>query len=73
MKRSGNNLILSGAFTINCNDGVTAGSITSRTIQVTNAGLTTISGVIIDDSLDYGFNKTGAGVLALRRRRQAAA
>jgi len=60
-----NNLTLSGAFTLNGNDNVTTNTITSRTVQVTNTGLTTISGVISDNSLGYGFNKTGNGILAL--------
>jgi autotransporter-associated beta strand protein len=60
-----NDLTFSGAFTLNGNDNVTSASITARTVQVTNTGLTTISGVISDNGLAYGFIKTGNGVLAL--------
>ncbi len=60
-----NNLTLSGAFTLKGNDGLTTNTITARTVQVTNTGLTTISGVISDGGLSYGFIKTGSGTLAL--------
>ena len=58
-----NNLTLSGFYTLNGVDGL--GSPTNRTIQVTNTGLTTISGVISDGGAGYGFVKTGNGILAL--------
>jgi autotransporter-associated beta strand protein len=60
-----NDLTFPGAFTLNGNDNVTAASITARTVQVTNTGLTTISGVVSDNGLGYGFIKTGSGILAL--------
>jgi hypothetical protein len=56
-----NNLTLSGAFTLNGNDGRTTNTITARTLQVTNTGLTTISGVISDGGLAYGLVVTGNG------------
>ena len=62
-----NDLTFSGPFTLNGNDGL--GTNTSRTLQVTNTGLTTLSGVISDStngvSAVYGFIKTGNGILAL--------
>jgi autotransporter-associated beta strand protein len=60
-----NNLTLSGAFTLNGNDLITTNTFTARTVQVTNTGLTTLSGVISDGGLSYGFIKTGSGTLAL--------
>jgi len=64
-----NDLTLSGAFTLNGNDNITTNTFTARTVQVTNTGLTTLSGVISDltngVSAGYGFIKTGNGVLAL--------
>ncbi|MGH8024200.1 MAG: beta strand repeat-containing protein, partial [Limisphaerales bacterium] len=60
-----NNLTLSGPFTLQGNDGVTSGKFTSRTLEVTNSALTTISGVISDGGLNYGLNISGSGVLAL--------
>jgi autotransporter-associated beta strand protein len=60
-----NALTLTGAITLNGNDLLTTNIYTARTFQVTNTGLTTISGVISDGGLNYGFNKTGSGVLAL--------
>jgi autotransporter-associated beta strand protein len=60
-----NNLTLSGAFTLNGNDNITTNTITARTVQVTNTGLTTVSGVISDGGSGYGFIKTGNGTLAL--------
>jgi autotransporter-associated beta strand protein len=64
-----NDLTFLGAFTLNGNDLITTNSFTNRTIQVTNTGLTSLSGVISDltngVSAGYGFIKTGNGVLAL--------
>ena len=60
-----NDLTLSGAFTLNGNDNITTNTFTARTVQVTNTGLTTLSGVISDGGLVYGFIKTGNSVLAL--------
>ncbi len=56
-----NDLTLAGPFSLNGNDGL--GTQTNRTIEVTDTGLATISGVISGS----GFNlaKTGSGVLAL--------
>jgi len=59
-----NNLTLSGAFTLNGNDGLTTATITNRTIQVTNTALTTISGVISDGGLAYGLVVTSIGTNA---------
>jgi hypothetical protein len=59
-----NDLTLSGAFTLNGNDGRTTNTITTRTVQVTNTGLTTISGVISDGGLAYGLVVTGNGTNA---------
>ncbi|MGH7950610.1 MAG: beta strand repeat-containing protein [Limisphaerales bacterium] len=58
-----NNLTLSGSFTLNGNDG--SASPAARTIQVTNTGLTTISGIISDNGSGIGLTKTGDGTLAL--------
>ena len=60
-----NNLTLAGPFTLQGNDGITTNSFTSRTVQVTNTGLTIVTGVISDGGLHYGFNLTGSGFLAL--------
>ncbi len=61
-----NNLTLSGPFALNGADGSgISGGFTSRTFQVTNTGLTTLSGVMTDGGLGYGFNLTGSGTLAL--------
>lgn len=61
-----NSLTFTAPFTLSGQDGVTAASITSRTIQVTNTAATTISGVISDSSgFGYGLVKTGAGALYL--------
>ncbi len=60
-----NDLTFTGPFTLNGNDNVTSASITARTVQVTNTGLTTFSGVISDGGLNYGLIKTGNGTLAL--------
>src|ERR1035437_10330141 len=60
-----NNLTLTGAFTLNGNDLITTNTFTARTVQVTNTGLTTLSGVISDGGSGYGFIKTGSGTLAL--------
>jgi autotransporter-associated beta strand protein len=60
-----NNLTLAGPFTLNGNDGLTTNTITSRYVQATNSGLTTISGVISDGGKNYGFGSVGIGVLAL--------
>src|ERR1022692_2366069 len=60
----GNNaLTFSGPYTLNGNDNL--GTATSRTLQVTNAALTTISGVISDNGQGWGLIKTGNGILAL--------
>jgi fibronectin-binding autotransporter adhesin len=56
-----NNLTLAGSFNLNGNDGL--GTQTNRTLQVTNTGLTTISGVISGSG--FNLTKTGNGVLAL--------
>lgn len=57
-----NNLTFSGPFTLNGNDGLGTNNI--RTIQITNTGLTTISGVISDGGLGYGLIETGNGTNA---------
>ena len=61
------NLTLAGPFTLQGNDGLTTNTFTSRTIQVTNTALTTITGLISDGGLNYGFNLTGSGILALEQ------
>jgi len=58
-----NDLTFSGPYTLNGNDGL--GAQTTRTLQVANTGLTTISGVISDGGAGIGLTKTGAGVLKL--------
>jgi autotransporter-associated beta strand protein len=58
-----NNLTLSGAVSLQGNDGGGAG--TNRFIQTDNTGLTTISGVISDGGLGVGLVKTGTNILAL--------
>lgn len=57
-----NNLTLAGKFSLS-----TASDLfgTNRTLQVTNAALTVLSGVIDDASLVSGIIKTGNGILAL--------
>ncbi|HEX7654398.1 MAG TPA: autotransporter-associated beta strand repeat-containing protein, partial [Verrucomicrobiae bacterium] len=60
-----NNLNLSGAFSLQGNDGVQTNSITARLLQVTNTAATIISGIIADNSLGYGITKTGTGSLYL--------
>ena len=60
-----NNLTFSGAMTLNGNDNVTTNTITARTVQTTNTGLSTLSGIISDGGLAYGFIKTGNGDLNL--------
>ncbi|MGA3163640.1 MAG: autotransporter-associated beta strand repeat-containing protein, partial [Verrucomicrobiota bacterium] len=58
-----NNLTFTGAFNLAGLNSLGINNI--RILQVTNTGLTTISGVISDGGLGYGFIKTGGGVLAL--------
>lgn len=58
-----NHLTFTGPFALNGQDGLGTG--TNRTIQVTNTGLTTISGVIGDSGLGVGLVKTGTGALYL--------
>lgn len=58
-----NHLTFTGPFALNGQDGLGAG--TNRTIQVTNTGLTTISGAIGDSGLGVGLVKTGPGALYL--------
>jgi autotransporter-associated beta strand protein len=58
-----NTLTLSGAFSLQGNDGGGAG--TNRIIQTDNTGLSTISGVISDGGVGAGLTKTGTNVLAL--------
>jgi autotransporter-associated beta strand protein len=58
-----NDLNFSGPYTLNGNDGTS--TYTTRTLQVDNTGLTTISGVISDGGMGFGFTKSGTGVLAL--------
>jgi autotransporter-associated beta strand protein len=64
-----NNLTFTGPYTL-CGQDL-AGVVTNRTLQVTNTGLTTFSGVIDDgislssSSQGFGLTKTGNGVLAL--------
>jgi fibronectin-binding autotransporter adhesin len=58
-----NDLMLSGAYALNGQDGTT--TFTNRFIQVTNTALTTISGVISDGGQGFGLTKTGNGILAL--------
>ena len=58
-----NNLTFTGPFALNGQDGLGAG--TNRTIQVTNTGLTTISGATGDSGLGVGLVKTGPGALYL--------
>ena len=61
-----NNLTLSGPFSLNGADGLVTNTITSRNIQVTNTGLTTLAGAITDGGKNLGFNITGpGGTLAL--------
>jgi autotransporter-associated beta strand protein len=58
-----NDLTFTGPYTLNGND--LSNTFTSRNIQVTNTGLTTISGVISDAGLGCSLNMTGPGVLAI--------
>jgi hypothetical protein len=59
-----NNLTLSGPFTMNGNDGLTTNTFISRTVEVTNTALTTISGQITDGGKAYGLNVFGVGTNA---------
>ncbi|HEV2434527.1 MAG TPA: autotransporter-associated beta strand repeat-containing protein [Verrucomicrobiae bacterium] len=56
-----NDLTLAGPFSLNGNDGL--GTQTNRTIEVTDTGLATISGLISGSG--FNLTKTGSGVLAL--------
>ncbi|TAL00211.1 MAG: hypothetical protein EPO07_10035 [Verrucomicrobia bacterium] len=58
-----NNLTFTGAYALNGQDGL--GTATNRFLNVTNSGLTTISGVISDNSAGYGLVKLGSGTLVL--------
>ena len=58
-----NNLTFTGPYTLNGTDLL--GTPGSRTLLVTNTGLTTIAGVISDAGQGWGLIKTGNGVLAL--------
>jgi autotransporter-associated beta strand protein len=58
-----NALTFSGPVSLNGNDGL--GTPTNRFFQIANTALTTLSGVISDNSLGYGLVKTGNGTLAL--------
>ncbi|HSY20195.1 MAG TPA: autotransporter-associated beta strand repeat-containing protein, partial [Candidatus Acidoferrales bacterium] len=58
-----NDLTITGAYSLNGNDGLGVG--TNRTIQVTNTAATTISTVITDAGLGIGLIKTGPGTLDL--------
>lgn len=58
-----NDLTLSGAFTLNGNDGTTLPAYMVRTLQVTNK--TIISGAISDAGAGYGLTQIGGGVLYL--------
>jgi autotransporter-associated beta strand protein len=61
---SGSNaMTFSGPVSLNGNDGL--GTATNRFFQIANTALTTLSGVISDNGLGYGFVKTGNGTLAL--------
>jgi len=60
-----NNLMLAGTFSLNGNDNITTNTITARTIQVTNAAATTITGTITDNGQGYGLIKSGTGALYL--------
>jgi uncharacterized repeat protein (TIGR01451 family) len=57
-----NDLTLSGAFSLQGNDGGGAGG-TNRTIQVTNMASSTLSGVISDGGLVIGLIKSGQSPL----------
>ena len=59
------NLTLAGPFTFQGNDNITTNAFTSRTLNVTNTGLTTLTGVVSDGGLHYGFDLTGSGFVAL--------
>jgi len=58
-----NNLTFSGTMALNGLDGL--GDPTNRILNVTNLGVTTISGVISDSGLGYGLTKKGGGILVL--------
>jgi autotransporter-associated beta strand protein len=61
---SGSNaMTFSGPVSLNGNDGL--GTATNRFFQIANTALTTLSGVISDNNLGYGFVKTGNGTLVL--------
>lgn len=56
-----NALTLTGAYTLNGNDGL--GNSTNRILQVNNTALTTVSGGI--SGTGFGLTKTGTGTLAI--------
>jgi hypothetical protein len=57
-----NNITLTGPFTLYGNDHSVMTAFPTRSLQVTNTGLTTITGQIQDGGSNYSFNLTGNGV-----------
>ncbi len=56
------NITLTGPFTLYGNDHSVMTAFPTRSLQVTNTGLTTFTGVISDGGSNYSFNLTGSGV-----------
>ena len=56
------NITLTGPFTLYGNDHSIMTAFPTRSLQVTNTGLTTLTGVISDGGSNYNFNLTGSGV-----------
>jgi hypothetical protein len=57
-----NNITLSGPFTLYGNDHSSMTNYPTRSLEVTNTGLTTLTGVISDGGSNYAFNLTGSGI-----------
>jgi hypothetical protein len=66
-----NNITLSGPFTLYGNDHSVMTAFPTRSLQVTNQGLTTITGQIQDGGSNYSFNTFGFGGVTLLNNTEA--
>ena len=57
-----NNITLTGPFTFYGNDHSVMTAFPTRSLEVTNTGLTTFTGLITDGGSNYNFTLTGSGV-----------